>query len=114
MRGPYVRPHNRRYNNIHRRYHDRRIHRVVQRPSKPASWNLGLQCNHAMLGDGTIMACYFSNLAKPAWDSRDFRRAPVDFADPVRLEGVWRYQLRRLDNRLHGRMGRIGFLSGLE
>jgi hypothetical protein len=27
---------------------------AAQRPIKPASWNLGLQYNHAMLGDGTI------------------------------------------------------------
>jgi hypothetical protein len=51
---PYVRPHNHRHDGIHRRYYARRIHRAAQRPIKPASWDLGLQYNHAMLGDGAI------------------------------------------------------------
>jgi hypothetical protein len=51
---PYVRPHNYRHNGVHRRHYDRRIHRAAQRPIKPASRNVGLQYNHAMLGDGPI------------------------------------------------------------
>jgi hypothetical protein len=53
---PYVRPPNYHHNGIHRRYHARRIHRAAQRPIKPASWNLGFQHDHAMLGDGAIGA----------------------------------------------------------
>jgi hypothetical protein len=47
----HVRSPCRRHNDVNRRYHARRIHRAAKRPIKPASWNLGLQYNHAMRRD---------------------------------------------------------------
>jgi len=47
----HVRSPCRRHNDVDRRYHARRIHRAAKRPIKPASWNLGLQYDHAMRRD---------------------------------------------------------------